>query len=100
MRIKKIGLKNFISYGNLDFDFIKEANEPASIYIINGINKDASDSDDNSNGSGKSTLVGEAISFNLFGRNLRGSSKKMKLEDAMKFGEGNMINKVEYYINN
>lgn len=100
MRIKSLKLRNFLSYGKLDFSFHNDNNEDPAIYIITGINKDTSNSEDNSNGSGKSTLVGESVSFNLFGKNLRGSSKKIKLEDAIKFGEGTMINEVQYFIDN
>jgi DNA repair exonuclease SbcCD ATPase subunit len=102
LRLKKLKLRNFLSYAKLDFDFANTADESPSIYIISGINKDSnsSDEEDNSNGSGKSTLVGESISFNLFGRNLRGSQKKIKLENAIKFGEGTMLNDAEYFIDN
>ena len=98
MRIKSLKLRNFLSYGKLNFDFHSEADEAPAIFIINGINKDSSNTEDNSNGSGKSTLVGESVSFNLFGKNLRGSSKKVKLVDTIKFGEGTMINEVQYFI--
>ena len=98
MKIKSIKLKNFLSYDRLDFELCDNPNSVSNIYIISGINRDTSQSDDNSNGSGKSTLIGESISFNLFGKNLRGSSKKIKLENAIKFGEGSMINEVEYFL--
>jgi len=98
MRLKKLKLQNFISYQKLDFDLTESYDEIPSIYIISGLNKDASESEDNSNGSGKSTLIGEAVSFNLFGRNLRGSFKKIKLENTIMFGAGKMINEIEYLI--
>ena len=98
MRLKSISLRNFLSYGSTDFSFHNDPEERPSIYIISGINNDSSMSDDNSNGSGKSTLVGEAITFNIFGKNLRGSSKKIKLENTIKFGESSMVNEAEYYI--
>ena len=100
MRLKKIKLQNFLSYERLDFSFHDKENEDPSIYIITGVNNDTEASVDNSNGSGKSTLVGEAISFNLFGKNLRGTSKKVKLENAIKFGESTLINDGEYFIDN
>lgn len=99
MRIKNLKLRNFLSYEKLDFSFHTDQSDPPAIFIISGINKDASNNTDNSNGSGKSTLVGESLSFNLFGKNLRGSSKKIKLENAIKFGEGSLINETEYFVN-
>lgn len=98
MRLKSIKLRNFLSYARQEFDFISDPQEKPSIFVISGINRDSSNSDDNSNGSGKSTLVGESVSFNLFGKNLRGSSKKIKLENAIKFGEGTLVNEVEYFV--
>ena len=98
MRLRKVKLQNFLSYGHLDFTFHQTSDDEPSIFVISGINNDVEASSDNSNGSGKSTLVGEAITFNLFGKNLRGSSRKVSLEDTVKFGENSMLNEAEYYI--
>ena len=100
MKLKEVKLQNFLSYDSLDFSFHESDDEEPHIYIITGVNNDTETSTDNSNGSGKSTLVGEAVMYNLFGKNLRGSSRKIKAENSIKFGESTLINEVEYFIDN
>lgn len=98
MRLKRIKLQNFLSYERLNFQFHDKNDSDPAIFIITGINNDTETASDNSNGSGKSTLVGESITFNLFGKNLRGSTKKIRLENAIKFGESALVNEAEYFI--
>lgn len=99
MRIKSITIQNFISFKNAKIDFVDSASDEPRIYIIDGINFDA-ENDEASNGSGKSTLVSEAIMYNIFGKGLRGSKQKVKLNDMIRNGTSKMINAVEYFINN
>lgn len=97
MRIKRISLQNFNSFKNTTIDFASHINDVPTLYLINGLNCD-SDSEDASNGSGKSTLVGESIFYSLYGRCLRGSKQKVKLNDMIKHGCSKMTCSVEYFI--
>lgn len=92
MKIKSIELNNFFSYENQKISFNTDEN---NLYIINGNNYDSEDVEA-SNGSGKSVLIGESISYNLFGKSLRGSSRKMNQDKMVKFGSNNMSVNVEY----
>lgn len=99
MRLKSIQLKNFLSFKNVNIDIVKDFNEPPTIYTINGINYDNESNDnDSSNGSGKSAFIGESIMFNIYGRGLRGSKQKVKLNEMIKHGANEMFNSIEYYI--
>jgi len=97
MRIKSIDIHNFLSFKSAKLELAKSYDDPPTIYIIDGINYD-SESEDASNGSGKSTLIGESIMYNLFGRGLRGSKQKVRLNDMIRNGTNKMANSVEYFI--
>ena len=96
MRIKSIELQNFLPFKHIKLDLLKSAEDPASIYFISGINYNSND-DDSSNGSGKSSIIGESIMYNIYGKGLRGSKQKVKLNDMIKMGTSKMVNKVEYF---
>lgn len=98
MRIKSIDIHNFLSFKSAKLELAKSYDDPPTLYIIDGINYDT-ESEDASNGSGKSTLIGESIMYNLFGRGLRGSKQKVKLNDMIRNGTSKMANSVEYFIN-
>lgn len=98
MRIKSISIQNFLSFKNITLDLATSYEDKPTLYIIDGINYDA-ESEDASNGSGKSTLIGESIMYNLFGRGLRGTKQKVKLNDMIRNGTSKMSNTVEYFIN-
>jgi len=98
MRIKNIKLKNFLSFSDVNLDLVQDINDDPILYIIDGINYD-NDNEDASNGSGKSALIGESITYNIYGRGLRGSRQKVRLNDMIKYGSQNMFNEVEYLIN-
>ncbi len=98
MRIKSIDIHNFLSFKSAKLELAKSYDDPPTLYIIDGINYDI-ESEDASNGSGKSTLIGESIMYNLFGRGLRGSKQKVKLNDMIRNGTSKMANTVEYFIN-
>jgi len=98
MRIKSINIQNFLSFKNITLDLASSYEDKPTLYIIDGINYDA-ESEDASNGSGKSTLIGESIMYNLFGRGLRGTKQKVKLNDMIRNGTSKMSNTVEYFIN-
>ena len=97
MRIKSIKLKNFLSFGNVNLNLIQNINDDPTLYVIDGINYD-NDSEDASNGSGKSALIGESITYNIYGKGLRGTRTKVRLNDMIKYGCQNMFNEVEYLI--
>ncbi len=97
MRLKKIQLKNFLSFYNSEIDLIKDYNEPPTTFLINGINYD-NDTNDSSNGSGKSAFISESLMFNIYGRGLRGSKQKVKLNEMIRHGAKEMLNSVEYFI--
>lgn len=97
MRIKSIKLKNFLSFGNINLNLIQNINDDPTLYVIDGINYD-NDSEDASNGSGKSALIGESITYNIYGKGLRGTRTKVRLNDMIKYGCQNMFNEVEYLI--
>ena len=97
MRIKNIKLKNFLSFSDVNLDLVQDINDDPILYIIDGINYD-NDNEDASNGSGKSALIGESITYNIYGRGLRGSRQKVRLNDMIKYGCQNMFNEVEYLI--
>ena len=97
MRIKNIKLKNFLSFSDVNLDLVQDINDDPVLYIIDGINYD-NDNEDASNGSGKSALIGESITYNIYGRGLRGSRQKVRLNDMIKYGCQNMFNEVEYLI--
>ena len=98
MRIKSINIQNFLSFKNITLDLASSYEDKPTLYIIDGINYDA-ESEDASNGTGKSTLIGESIMYNLFGRGLRGTKQKVKLNDMIRNGTSKMSNTVEYFIN-
>ena len=97
MRIKNIKLKNFLSFSDVNLNLVQDINDDPVLYIIDGINYD-NDNEDASNGSGKSALIGESITYNIYGRGLRGSRQKVRLNDMIKYGCQNMFNEVEYLI--
>jgi len=97
VRLKKIQLKNFLSFYNSEIDLIKDYNEPPTTFLINGINYD-NDTNDSSNGSGKSAFISESLMFNIYGRGLRGSKQKVKLNEMIRHGAKEMLNSVEYFI--
>lgn len=98
MRIKSIKLENFLSFENVHLDFINDINETPKLYLIDGLNYDG-DNEDASNGSGKSALIGESLTFNIYGKGLRGSKQKVKLNDLIRHGTDRMFNRIEYFIN-
>jgi hypothetical protein len=65
--------------------------------LINGINYD-NDTNESSNGSGKSAFISESLMFNIYGRGLRGSKQKVKLNEMIRHGAKEMLNSVEYFI--
>lgn len=97
MRIKNIKLNNFLSFKEASIEFSKSIDEDPAIYIIDGLNLD-SEGEEASNGSGKSTLISESIMYNIYGRALRGSKQKLKLNDMVRHGCNKMFNEVEYFI--
>lgn len=99
MRIKSLELENFLSFKKSGLNFIENNDELPTIFVVNGINYD-NDDDDASNGSGKSAFIGESVFYNIFGRGLRGTNKKLKLNDMIKYGANKMFNNVTYYIKN
>jgi len=98
MRIKNIKVKNFLSFSDAELNLLQHIDDDPVLYLIDGINYD-SDSDDASNGSGKSAIIGEAITYNIYGKGLRGSKQKVRLNDMIKYGCNYMMNEVEYLIN-
>lgn len=98
MRLKKIQLKNFLSFYNTNTDIIIDPKEPPYIFIINGINYD-NDTSDSSNGSGKSAFISESIMYNIYGKGLRGTKQKVKLSEMIRHGAKEMSNSIEYFIN-
>jgi len=100
LRIKNISIKNFLSFEEANITLTNSSDDLPSIYIINGLNYDNTENDDASNGSGKSVIVGETIFYSLFGKSLRGSKQKVKLNDMIRFGTEAMFNKVEFLVNN
>lgn len=98
MRIKSIRLRNFLSFSSVDLDLVRSVSDDPVLYIISGVNYD-SDSEDASNGSGKSALIGESVTYNIYGKGLRGTKQKVRLNDMVKYGAQDMFNEVEYLIN-
>ena len=86
MRIKSIELQNFLPFKHIKLDLLNSVEDSASIYFISGINYNSND-DDSSNGSGKSSIIGESIMYNIYGKGLRGSKQKVKLNDMIKMGK-------------
>lgn len=97
MRIKNIKLHNFLSYKDIDLQFLDSCNDEPTIYIIDGINLDAGE--DSKNGIGKSVLTSEAVMYNLYGKAIRGSKKQISLNNMVKYGADKMSNEIEYFIN-
>jgi len=100
LRIKNISIKNFLSFEEANVSLTNSSSDVESIYIINGLNYDNTENDDASNGSGKSVIIGETIFYSLFGKSLRGSKQKVKLNDMIRFGTERMFSKVEFLVNN
>lgn len=98
MRIKSIKLRNFLSFSSVDLDLVRSVSDDPVLYIISGVNYD-SDSEDASNGSGKSALIGESVTYNIYGKGLRGTKQKVRLNDMVRYGSQDMFNEVEYLIN-
>lgn len=98
MRIKSIDISNFLSYRSNHLDLIHSYDDPPAIYVIDGLNLD-SDSDDASNGAGKSIILSESVFYNIYGRGLRGTKQRLKLNDMIRYGCEKMVNEVEYFIN-
>lgn len=98
MRIKNIKIGNFLSFEESSISLAESIDEKPAIYIIDGLNLDTDSNDDASNGSGKSTLISESIMYNIYGRALRGSKQKLKLNDMIRHGCSKMFNEVEYFI--
>ena len=98
MRIKSINISNFLSYENANIEFNHDSADSPKIYVIDGMNLDSGD--DGSNGSGKSSLVSESVFYNIYGRGLRGSKQRLKLNDMVRHGADKMSNTVKYYVSN
>lgn len=99
MRIHKIKGHNFLSFDDFDITINEHPNDPPVFYIIDGINYDT-DSENSSNGSGKSTIISESVFYNLFSRSLRGLRQKVKQDSMIKNGREQLVNQVEYFIDN
>lgn len=99
MRLKKIYLDNFMSFGQTDIEFNHSIDDEPKIFVIDGLNLDAEGEDNASNGSGKSSLISESIMFNIYGKALRGSKQKLKIDDMIRNGTDKLTNEIEYFIN-
>ena len=89
MRIKSINISNFLSYENANIEFNHDSTDSPKIYVIDGMNLDSGD--DGSNGSGKSSLVSESVFYNIYGRGLRGSKQRLKLNDMVRHGRTHLV---------
>lgn len=100
MRIKSISLQNFLSFKKTKLELLDNALDKPNIYIISGINYDNIDenTDESSNGSGKSAFIGESVMYSIFGKGLRGTKQKLKLNEMIMHGCTQMANDVEYFI--
>lgn len=96
MKLKSLHIKDFISFGDTTLEF--NTDDKPTLYLIQGQNLDVLD-DSANNGCGKSSLIGESLCYNLFGRSLRGSNKKIKVNEIVRMGSKSLSNKIEYKLN-
>lgn len=95
MKLKKLHIKDFISFKDTQLEF--NIDDKPTLYLIQGQNLDSLD-DSANNGCGKSSLIGETLSYNLFGRSLRGTNKKIKANEIVRIGSKSLSNIVEYQL--
>lgn len=95
MKLKKLHIKDFISFGDTELEF--DLDSKPTLYLIQGQNLDSLD-DSANNGCGKSSLIGESLCYNLFGRSLRGSNKKIKANEVVRIGSKSLYNCIEYLL--
>lgn len=95
MKLKKLHIKDFISFKDTELEF--NIDDKPTLYLIQGQNLDSLD-DSANNGCGKSSLIGETLSYNLFGRSLRGTNKKIKANEIVRIGSKSLSNIVEYQL--
>ena len=99
MKIKSMKLRDFLSFEKVDLKLHNTHDEPPSIFLVVGKNYDQSeDSDESRNGAGKSSFLCENLSYNLFGKPLRGGKGKVKIDDLIRKGQDDMVNEISYFL--
>ena len=82
MRLKKVKIRNFLSYRSISLEFSPEEN----LILITGYDWDSG----SGNGVGKSALF-DSILFNITGQTVRGKRGQVVLDDLIRRGEKDLV---------